>query len=328
MSTRASSSRTTRARGGQRGFGIGSGGADERREDEDQREEDWEGQRVAKHLDPLTLLHLSRSSKAFHQLFASRSAKGIWRAVRSSVDLPDLEADNLSEMAYVALMYDDTCNAPAATTASSTSSFASASVCLDYMGESYRPRTRLLPEPHPFLRDCMLLTRDGPQKGVTPARRVVGADGAECIAPEQWVFTLEVVALNEKLHDLQEQAGVPCGEFPASLEEAETWQRLRQVKVEEGGDEFKPEEKELALFDAQTLRQWQETTAARRRHVEQELLTQRSDAFNPFLDPVFGLVCQPEPLTDEAWSRISADILADVEANHNTRLAREAEFTI
>ncbi|KAH8106823.1 hypothetical protein BXZ70DRAFT_252257 [Cristinia sonorae] len=62
------------------------------------------------HLNPLDVLHLSRTSTALRNLLMHPSARPIWQAARESVeDLPDLPAD-LSEPAYAHLVFDTYCD--------------------------------------------------------------------------------------------------------------------------------------------------------------------------------------------------------------------------
>ncbi|GAA5909453.1 hypothetical protein JCM6882_002648 [Rhodosporidiobolus microsporus] len=295
---------------------------------------------VAKHLDPLSLLHLSRSSKSFRQLFASRSSRGIWRAVKSAVDFPDLEADDLSDMAHIALMYDNTCNICAGPGGRARNinfglrkrfckdCFAKS---LDNEGEIYRKRPQ--PEPHPFLHGCFFTT-----------------PRFDMITRERWVIPSDVAAINKKLHELQEKSGVACEESPVSIDDADTRERARRKQVERGRDEFKPEEKELAEFvkrrralvaavaaDAKSLGRWEQMGADERRKARDDLMTQREEAIIAKLEEagydkqdlhaygteMYKLVFQPRALSTAIWNRISPSILAHVEANRNARLERE-----
>lgn len=52
---------------------------------------------------------MSRVSKGFRALFTSKSAKSIWIQARKTVFLPDLQAEDVSEAAYAALVYEKNC---------------------------------------------------------------------------------------------------------------------------------------------------------------------------------------------------------------------------
>ncbi|BGP37436.1 hypothetical protein JCM10449v2_001342 [Rhodotorula kratochvilovae] len=53
---------------------------------------------IARYLDPVTLLYMSRANKLMHGVFASRSAAPIWSIVRANVYFPELEATDISDM--------------------------------------------------------------------------------------------------------------------------------------------------------------------------------------------------------------------------------------
>ncbi|GAA5900391.1 hypothetical protein JCM6882_001236 [Rhodosporidiobolus microsporus] len=313
---------------------------------------------VAKHLDPLTLLHLSRASKSFRQLFASRSAKGIWRAVKSAVNFPDLKADDLSDMAHIALMYDNTCNVCArpAGSARNIKLVLRKRFCEDCLprssleleGEVYRERPQ--PEPHPLLHECLLVTNDGRNDCHHLLRTIAHPNGGVYYARERWVFKPEVEAVNKKLHELQELAGVLCDESPESLTEAEAMQAAKRAEMKEGKDEFKFEEKELAAFvnrrralvaavaaDAEALEHWEKTSPIVIRKAGEDLKKQRYEAIVAKVEEaghdkqdlhvngteIGKLVFQPRPFSTGTWDVISADVLAHVEKNRNRRLEQE-----
>jgi len=65
---------------------------------------------ISRHLDPPSLLSMSRANKMMRGMFAHRSAAPIWAIVRANVDLPALEATDLSEMALASLVYERNCH--------------------------------------------------------------------------------------------------------------------------------------------------------------------------------------------------------------------------
>ncbi|KAF5372844.1 hypothetical protein D9758_001536 [Tetrapyrgos nigripes] len=65
---------------------------------------------VFKYLDPLDILHLSRTSKDLRGILMSRSSADIWEAARANVeDLPPLPSD-LNEPQYASLAFDSFCH--------------------------------------------------------------------------------------------------------------------------------------------------------------------------------------------------------------------------
>ncbi|GAA5892349.1 hypothetical protein JCM6882_003646 [Rhodosporidiobolus microsporus] len=66
---------------------------------------------IFSYLLPFELLQLSRTSKEYRTLLCSKRSKSIWRSARRLVELPNLEADDLSEMAFAQLIFGNTCDA-------------------------------------------------------------------------------------------------------------------------------------------------------------------------------------------------------------------------
>ncbi|GAA5952134.1 hypothetical protein JCM10213_006495 [Rhodosporidiobolus nylandii] len=64
---------------------------------------------IFSYLLPGELLTMSRTSKSYRALLTSKNSKPLWRTSRRLVDLPDLESEGVSEMAYAALMFDQVC---------------------------------------------------------------------------------------------------------------------------------------------------------------------------------------------------------------------------
>jgi hypothetical protein len=71
------------------------------------------GMQIASHLHPLDLLQLSRVSVDFRAIFTSHSALYMWIAARRNVPcLPDCP-DDLSEMEYARLLFENDCEVSA-----------------------------------------------------------------------------------------------------------------------------------------------------------------------------------------------------------------------
>ncbi|KAM5540082.1 hypothetical protein V8D89_006222, partial [Ganoderma adspersum] len=78
---------------------------------------------IASHLHPLDLLNFSRTSKVFRFALLSKGSRSVWmNALRSLPDFPPCPVD-MSEPAYIALVFDDHCLSCAATKA----------YCVDYV---------------------------------------------------------------------------------------------------------------------------------------------------------------------------------------------------
>ncbi|KAF8575905.1 hypothetical protein K439DRAFT_1640951 [Ramaria rubella] len=65
---------------------------------------------ISKHLEPLDLLRLARSTRGFNQMLMSHGSKPIWRTARNSIpDLPDCPPD-MSEPEYARLLFEKDCH--------------------------------------------------------------------------------------------------------------------------------------------------------------------------------------------------------------------------
>lgn len=65
---------------------------------------------IFSYLLPFELLQLSRTSKEYRGLLCSKRSQSMWRTSRRLVKLPDLEADDYSEMSYAQLIFGNTCD--------------------------------------------------------------------------------------------------------------------------------------------------------------------------------------------------------------------------
>ncbi|GAA5825901.1 hypothetical protein JCM11251_000046 [Rhodosporidiobolus azoricus] len=66
---------------------------------------------IFSYLLPSELLALSRTSKPYRELLTAKQAKSVWRASRRLINMPDLGAGDMSEMAYAHLMFGKKCEA-------------------------------------------------------------------------------------------------------------------------------------------------------------------------------------------------------------------------
>ena len=67
-------------------------------------------EQILRHLKPIDLLHLSRTSKVFRAFLMSRASTHFWRTARANIEgLPDCPED-LSEPAYAHLAFDSRCH--------------------------------------------------------------------------------------------------------------------------------------------------------------------------------------------------------------------------
>ncbi|GAA6019850.1 hypothetical protein JCM10207_003721 [Rhodosporidiobolus poonsookiae] len=64
---------------------------------------------IASYLHPGELLKLARTSATYYRLFSRPSSIPLWRRGRKLIDLPDLEAEDMTEIRYARLIFDRDC---------------------------------------------------------------------------------------------------------------------------------------------------------------------------------------------------------------------------
>ncbi|GAA5830533.1 hypothetical protein JCM11251_002505 [Rhodosporidiobolus azoricus] len=268
---------------------------------------------VAGRLDPLTLLYLSRTNKVLHRLFASKSSKSIWQFARSTVDLPDLEADDLTEMAYAAFMFEKVCSICEKERAGIVNYDLGRRFCkarpLEYLNPQHYfsivyPKLVV----HPRTLECCLRT----QKSHNPN----GFD---------WYFMGEVFVVNEALTETQAMIEDP--DVPAEQQEemrAELAEFVAQRKARVAASQS----------DARALEALANANAAEREEAVKEAKRQRREAIIAKLEELgleereYTAACPCRLILTWriGWQRVSSDLVAHVEANRDARLELENNF--
>ncbi|GAA5900415.1 hypothetical protein JCM6882_001241 [Rhodosporidiobolus microsporus] len=294
---------------------------------------------IAGHLDPLTLLHMSRANKAFRAVFASPRSKPIWHAARRNIDLMDLEADDLSEMAYAALMFEKVCHVCGKDRAQIVNfdirrrfckACQRANLDADYW-VSTKHKDLVL---HPYLFECCLSTTKTANKNKSGSNHF---------------FTADLRAMNDKLHTIQSRIALNNPDYKPSAASFPGFKPFcTSPPVPEGQAEFKPEERELEAFveqrraliasahaDAEELEQWVKDGAAGRGKAAEESKRKRLEAIHEKLESlgydkqerpkVAKVIDQPRVLTEAIWKRIAPTIIENVEENRDARLVREQQ---
>ncbi|GAA6040099.1 hypothetical protein JCM8097_002028 [Rhodosporidiobolus ruineniae] len=298
---------------------------------------------VASHLDPLSLLYLSRTSKSFHRLLASRASTSIWQSSRDKVGLPDLEADDLTKMQYASLLYEKICHVCRKDRAQIVNFDVRRRYCKpcqrDHLISNGRVSSqivRLGSAVHNYMPELGFKTRNGPNKAGETDYDLYHFSNA--------------LALNTKLNQLQAASGVPD---EITHQDYAVWygrQREKRERVKQGEAEFKPEEKELEDFvkqrrelveavqnDAANLKKWVKDGAQDRGKTLNDAKTARRKAIEDKLESlgydkrdldvsdytVKKVVVQATPLSDAIWTRISKDLVPRVEAHRDKRLEQE-----
>ncbi|GAA5909474.1 hypothetical protein JCM6882_002652 [Rhodosporidiobolus microsporus] len=238
---------------------------------------------IAGHLDPVTLLYMSRASKAFHQLFASRStsSKAVWQAARATVDLPDLEADDHTEMAYAAFMFDKVCWI----CGNDRGTVLNLDLRKRYCKECFKEDLVLTSSIYYDHKDLKLHSRINVCLLATDKRPNSNKPGKE-------TFTSLALLrpLNAQLKSLQDASGVPDDVASDNPMEQLFGEIMR-------GDTYKPEEAELQAFveerrkfqtavkaDAKVLEHWMKETSAGRRKELDKIRTERREHISTLED--------------------------------------------
>ncbi|GAA5929189.1 hypothetical protein JCM3775_006759 [Rhodotorula graminis] len=289
---------------------------------------------ISRHLDPLSLLYMSRANKMVRGVFARRSAAPIWAAARANVDLPALEATDLSEMQLASLVFERNCHLCGRGRASIVDYALRVRWCKTCQRANLDNLSRLrkkVDDMHPKTLQCSFFTN----------RSATGRGWGK----NSYYCTPHVERLSAKLHELDKQT--PKGSVKESKK------RKAQVKVEDG-NEVKADEvavNELAAFvkqrrdnveaaikDDLALVKWERSSLSSRRETNDAARELRRDAITARLlslgyveadcrsliwSSVSKLVDQPTPLTETIWNRISPKIIEAMESEKASRLYRE-----
>ncbi|GAA6042629.1 hypothetical protein JCM8097_008252 [Rhodosporidiobolus ruineniae] len=253
---------------------------------------------TASYLDPLTLLHMSRSSKMLHSLLASRSAAGIWQSARRLAGLEgQLKSNQVTEMQVASLLYERNCHICGVGRASIVDYSLRVRWCKSCQRSNLMLETKLKKEIH--------YRRYQNQK--------------------PYYNKADVKKTNKKLIALRQAISGSTAERAEPARRFTEWHRARKEDVKVGREDSKLL-LEWEVAGARVRRdQAQANSDARREAIEQRLLDlgyDKRDMTRLYADGVN----QPTALTDTIWTRIKNGIIANVETNHQQRLEKEARL--
>ncbi|GAA6007711.1 hypothetical protein JCM11491_003936 [Sporobolomyces phaffii] len=295
---------------------------------------------VAEHLDPLSLLSMSRANKSFRTLFTSRRAKPLWSTVVASVALPTLdEDDHWNDMAMVSLIYGPPechiCGKPRAS-------------LVDYV---LRIRWCAKCRKEELIRDIWIDLYCKQRSNKTLTSVVSTTENRNNRRRDKvYVNKKEVIVVNEKLLELERQvldAETEEDERDAQ-HELDTYVAEREAYVEaaanvslyysSGPDLWEdptPDEETPQL--GSTLARWSKQSQAARSAAADETKRARRDAIEKRLadlgyteteidglDEYRSTIEQPTALTESIWSRISPVLIAKCDEIRTRRIEREA----
>ncbi|GAA5927927.1 hypothetical protein JCM10213_000928 [Rhodosporidiobolus nylandii] len=306
---------------------------------------------MAGHLDPLTLLYLTRVSKSFRRIFASRSATSAWRSARATMDLPDLERNDVSELAYAALLFEKVCQVCGKDRAGIVDCHLFKRLCKlpgsrCYYSCLFFP---LIPSFGSFEVEYFFHIRFKDRKFHPWIY--------ECSVPtHNYYFMPALWDVNDELLDIQSRLPA-SSRFAVPEPENNIGRNGRSVKVpfmkntispppegwEDGEEEladFVDDKRDLvasAQADAEELKAWIAAGTAGRGKAAEEARKQRLKGIKAKLEElgydqqdlhtsdteIKKLVTQPRALSQAIWKRISPTIIKHVEENRDSRLEYE-----
>ncbi|GAA6042627.1 hypothetical protein JCM8097_008250 [Rhodosporidiobolus ruineniae] len=288
---------------------------------------------IARYLDPLTLLYMSRANKMLHGLLASRSAAPIWQIARNSVDLPAVEATDLNEMQLASLVYGRNCVICGRGRAS----------IVDY---GIRMRwCKTLKQAKHIIREFDFLDSKAIELSFGTTHGPTGRYWQQKV----YYSKVHVEETSNSLDELKQAISSAQGKEnrAKASSELDTWINERKANLK------------LAKTDAEKIRKWDQSDAdtrresadakreARRKAIEQRLFDlgyHQQDFVLPssiklpvrvcpdsenahsvrYLHSARNLVNQSTALTDQIWARIKDSVVESAEANREVRLACEA----
>ncbi|BGP45520.1 hypothetical protein JCM10450v2_001339 [Rhodotorula kratochvilovae] len=276
---------------------------------------------VARHLDPLTLLHLSRANKALHRTLASRKAIPLWREARRQVYLPDLAADDKTEMQYVAMMLEAVCSVCGKGRASIGDYFLRRRWCKDCQHANLLSAKKIeeqLGYPHDAAFKCTPSTHHS-----------VSRENAK----GDFYAKLDVAKTNQTLWELQGKVTGASGREDR-LGAIKTLDEFieKKVRIVEAAKE--------ARLDGKMLEQWNFRNEKARYVADKEARADRLEDIIERLvslgydredcsawhrsEGVAHLVDQPKKLTNLIWKRISPAIVEHADRRRTARLKDKA----
>ncbi|GAA5891484.1 hypothetical protein JCM6882_004487 [Rhodosporidiobolus microsporus] len=299
---------------------------------------------IFSYLLPSELLALSRTSKPYRQLLTSKQSKPIWRRSRRLIEMPDLEADDMSEMAYAQLVFDKICEVCSKGRTGRPDYYLRLRLCSDCSKDNYLKLSTLHkthPHYHPTVDQVVASTPrfalradlDHFSQHLYDLQDEDEAD-IEARSLKQGASTRSGRASRSQ-RNASRTATADC-ESSDSLTRADEdeYGPLVTAFVKERRVLLEAVEKDAQLLNArhdkvvQSVRSreydfwnwlWIAKRASRkvdkssRKHEQRELRWEREEAFWPSAWREHKLVDLPKKLTDEEWLEIKDDILEVVE---------------
>ncbi|GAA5998012.1 F-box protein [Rhodotorula paludigena] len=271
---------------------------------------------IARHLDPITLLHMSRANKMMHSVFASRSAAPIWAIARENVYLPDLEAPDMTDMQLASLIWERECHICGRGRAVIVDYCIRKRWCKncqrDNLIHASRARTRI-ENLHPQALACSTFTTHSVSGYNYMKKHYYCQIDVEAVSKELWEYDDAV----------KDARGKEAAE--AAKQAKANYLDLRRTIVK------------AAVKDGDVLLNWERSSAQNRRDADLKARKARREAIEAkLLELGFdkldlpgtyiharSLIDKPTALTETSWNKISSKVIAAAETSKKYRLERE-----
>ncbi|BGP20172.1 hypothetical protein JCM10213_000743 [Rhodosporidiobolus nylandii] len=272
---------------------------------------------ICTYLDPLDLLHLSRSSRQFRSVFLRPSSASLWRKARRNVALPDLEF-SMAEPAYASLMLEKYCMACRSQKPTLPKAdyylrkrFCSSFTPVDSFSGLGQVSTSVV-------RQCFLTTPRDPFSGTVNARAWTLKDGADEV--------LEALESLSKVSFVSMLQGQGRGS-PALTAYVDARKKLSAERVKDGEALHAWEEQRACEAEERKTEENNQRSKERRLALEAKFLAEGWDARefdnNEWIQ--HELVDCPTKLTSQNWKRCKPDLEAVLGELLEERLAEEAQ---
>ncbi|KAL8281256.1 hypothetical protein RQP46_006290 [Phenoliferia psychrophenolica] len=293
---------------------------------------------ICSHLDPLSLLYMSRTTKSIHRLLTSKGSRALWISARRTVALPDLSAEDMTEMAYASLVFERNCMVCGKGRASKHDYAIRARYCSKCAKKNVLWGTkveRAIPDRHPLALTCSPATPFSPSYRWPTQRNYYFIPGVKIIS--DLLHTLEaehdqILSEREDAKPAKSKKGKGKGKAKALNQDASssddsedtpytTFIREKQASVA------------LAREDAQHMTTWETTGVQDRKLAVRDASKQRTAdidakmvALGYDLQEIYSsLYSHGKALTDRIWNKIAPQIIAAADRNKTNRLQREAD---
>ncbi|GAA5946585.1 hypothetical protein JCM10213_006637 [Rhodosporidiobolus nylandii] len=159
---------------------------------------------ILSYLLPTELLVLSRVNKTYRALLTSKTAKSIWRTSRRLIEMPDLEANDISEMAYTALVFGKKCDVCDKGVLTRPDFYLRVRLCKDCRKDSF-VKLEKLGKTHPHLHPSVAQ--------VVVSTPYTAASGKWESSISRFALQADLEYYSQLLHDLQDEDDADLANF-------------------------------------------------------------------------------------------------------------------